>query len=267
MTLTIFAQAILAPLLFASLAMLSRTYYPLLLAVVFWFISLWVKGYTLEAMDSVAIAFTIAAVFITLHKQAPTLPKRMVGAVQWLLLVGLSVWQVKNFASSISMLGWVIQFGFLGCAVALAWWQRWPVGKDSGSVLQRFNLDGLFWLIPVGFLSILSPIAGSLLVGQVSGLIAVLGLVVWAYQGWARTSVNELALLIAVPTLFIAQMAWHYVEIPWTSLALGFIGWVPLMFPEFSKVPWWAKLITGVGLFSASLAAGLYLEWPEQSLY
>ncbi|EAR09175.1 hypothetical protein [Reinekea blandensis] len=265
MTFTIVLQAFIVPLIAVFLAALVRHYWPLLIAAAFWGISLWVKGPTLEAMDSVAMAFTLSSVLALTQSVVSRERQRLFAIGQLVLLVLLSVWQVKNFAASLPVISWVIQFAFLLIVWALSTFRRWDESPKAG--WQRYELGALFWILPAGYVAILSPIAGSLLVGQISGLIAVFGLLVWGLQGRQQVSSAQLGLLVATPTLFIAQMAWHYVEIPWTSLSLGLLGWLPLLWPGLQRAPWWLKLVLAAVLFGAALAIGLTLEWPEQSLY
>lgn len=265
MTFTIALQAFIAPILAVILAAVARQAWPLVVAAGFWAISLWVKGVGLEAMDSVAIALTLSALVALSAKHLSAPRFHLVAVVQVLLLVGLSVWQVKNFAAGLPILSWVIQFGFLLLVWLLSTFRTWEDRSVSG--WQRYEPAALFWLIPVAYVAVLSPIAGSLLVGQIAGLIAVFGLLLWLLQGRGLVSSHQLGLLVATPSLFIAQMAWHYVEIPWTSLCIGLLGWLPLLWPGLARSPWWVKLLLGAALFGVALATGLTLEWPEQSLY
>jgi len=261
-----FLQAFIVPVFAVILAAFARSYFPLVIAVAFWAISLWVKGITIAAMDSVAISISISALFIVILNRTK-LTKILLVAIHAVLLILLSIWQVKNFASDIQTTAWLLQFSFIAIALGLSWWQRWKPVTGADSRLRRFQFDGLFWLIPVAYIAVLSPIAGSLMVGQMAGLITIFGLAVWVSQGWNKATVNDLSMIVATPTLFIGQMAWHYVEIPWTSLALGLIGWLPLLFPKFSNNNWLVKLILAAVLFGAILSLGLFLEWPEKSLY
>lgn len=265
MTFTIVAQAFIAPLIAIIVALFTRQYWPLLVAAAFWLISLWVKGFSLEAMDSVAMAFSLSALVVFANGFLSIKHQRLVAAGQLVLLVALSVWQVKNFAASLPVISWVIQFGFLALVWALSTFRTWQSNSESG--WQRYDLAALFWILPVGYIAILSPIAGSLLVGQIAGLIAVFGLLVWGLQGRGLVSNQQLGVLVATPSLFIAQMAWHYVEIPWTSISLGLLGWLPLLWPGLQRSAWWLKVVLALVLFAVALGAGLTLEWPEQSLY
>jgi hypothetical protein len=267
MTLTIFVQAFLAPLFAAFIAAFAKRYYALILAIAFWAISFWVKGTTVQAMDSVAMAFTMSSILLTAYSFNPESKKRVFATVQFVGLVALSVWQVKNFASDIPIIGWVVQLTVLAFFVGLSWRQEWPATIASRTFAKRFNVVGLLWLVPSGFVAMVSPIAGSLLVGQLAGLIAFLGLCVWLYQGLNRSSTNELALLVATPSVFIGQMAWHYVEIPWTSLLLGLVPLLLLFWRGLTKQALLIQLLTCGLAFASALALGLYLEWPEQSLY
>lgn len=267
MTMTIALQAFVAPLFAVLLAALARSFWPWVAAASFWAISLWVKGMSLEAMDSVAMSFTLAAIMAYwLNHESMTLRRfRWLAVVHLGLLVGLSVWQVKNFASTLPFNSWVIQFVFLGGIWALSTFRVWLESDSTG--WARYDLSALFWIIPVGYLAVLSPIAGSLLVGQIAGLIAVFGLLLWLLQGRGFVSTRQLGILMATPSLFIGQMAWHYVEIPWTSLSLGLLGWLPLLWPGLQTSKVWLKLVLAIVALGTALAIGLTLEWPEQSLY
>ncbi len=263
MTMTLLYQALLAPLVVLGLAAFARAWYPLILVVGFWIISLWVKGTTIQAMDSVAIAFTLAAANSMLIGKVKA-PVRMIAAA--ILLVALSVWQVKNFASSISVMAWVIQFAFLAVAIVLPE-LKWTTADSEKKFFNRFDVAALFWLVPVGAVAFMSPLAGSIIVGQIAGLVATLVFGVWFYNAKSQASVHQLAVLVATPALFIAQMGWHYVEISWTSIALAIIGWLPVLWPGLKKQAWWLQLILVIVFFAAILGTQLYLEWPEGSLY
>jgi hypothetical protein len=220
MTATLALQAFLAPILLLIIAAFSRNWFPAVLAAGFWGISLWVKGFALEAMDSVAIAFTIAAVNSLLVDKVKALYRVPVTAI---VLVALSVWQVKNFAADLPVMSWVIQFAFLAIALLLPEWKMANAASDN-KFLNRADIGALFWLVPVGAIAFLSPFAGSIVVGQMAGLIAMLVFGAWFYSWRHQASAHQIALLVATPALFIAQMAWHYVEIPWTSLSLAILG-------------------------------------------
>lgn len=263
MTVTLALQAFLAPIVLLLIAAFSRKWYPIILAAGFWGISLWVKGFALEAMDSVAIAFTIAAINALLIDKVKTHYRVPVAAV---LLVILSIWQVKNFAADLPIMSWVIQFAFLAVTLLLP---EWKVANSASETkfLGYADVSAAFWLVPVGAIAFLSPFAGSIVVGQMAGLIAMLVLGAWFYSLRSQATAHQLAVLVATPTLFIAQMAWHYVEIPWTSLSIAILGWLPLLWPGLKKQPWWVQTLILVVFFAAILGSQLYLEWPEESLY
>ena len=263
MTQTLALQAFLAPFILLILAAFARRWYPLVLAAGFWAINLWIKGLTLEAMDSVAIAFTIAAVNAVLVGKVLLRYRLPITA---LALVALSVWQVKNFAADLPGLSWVIQFAFLAITLLLPEWKTAHAASEQ-KFAKRIDVSALFWLLPTGALAFTSPIAGSIVVGQMAGLIATLVFGAWFYSWRNQASVHQLALLVATATLFIAQMAWHYVEIPWTSLSIAILGWLPLLWPGLKKQPWWLQAIILVVCFAAILGAMFYLEWPEEALY
>ncbi len=265
MTLVLLLQAFVAPMLAAVIAAFTKKFYPVVLVVSFWVISIWVKGTSIEAMDSVAMALTLSVGLFYLPKAWSTRWKVLAHV---LLLAVLSVWQVKNFASSLSPLTWTLQAVFLAFTVGFSWWV--PLDEEKGTrtpVLSSLVMRNLFLLVPIGYLAILSPLAGSILVGQIAGLVALFGLVIWLYQGLGIATGRQLAIFVAAPTLFIGQMAYHYVEIPWTSLAIGLVGWLPLLSQRVSAQSRWLQLLFVGCVYALLLAIGLYLEWPEQSLY
>lgn len=263
MTMTLLLQALLAPLIAIGIAAFARAWFPVILVVGFWAISFWVKGTTIEAMDSIAMAFTVAAINCLLTGKVKALYRVPVSAV---VLVALSVWQVKNFASDISMAAWAIQFVFLAVALLLPEWKVAHAESDS-KLLKRFDVAALFWMVPVGSIAFSTPIAGSIVVGQMAGLVATMAFGSWFFVAFGKASVRQLALLSAIPALFAAQMAWHYVEIPWTSLSVALIGWLPLLWPGLKKQAWWLQAILVIVFFVALLAGQLYLEWPQESEY
>lgn len=265
MTFQLFAQAFLAPILLIIVAGFLKKYHALALLVGFWVVSIWVDSPRVQAMDSIAFALTISTVAIYLIDRVKG---RWLMVAHFLLLAILSVWQVKNFVMSISVTGWITQAIMLLIAIVLPWWVSHPQKTEShSSFINRFSFSGLFWLIPIGYLSILSPLAGSIIVGQMGGLVAMLGLGMWLYQGFGQSNNCKLAQWIATPTVFVGLMAYHYVLIEWTSLALGLLGWLPLLWKGLNRVPWWLQFIAAGVLFVTLTALGLYIEWPEQSLY
>ncbi|MEJ2043299.1 MAG: hypothetical protein P8X74_13660 [Reinekea sp.] len=261
MTLTLLLQALLAPVMAIILAAFVRTWFPVILIVGFWAVNFWVKGTTIEAMDSIAMAFTVAAINCLLTDKVKALYRVPVSAV---ILMALSVWQVKNFASDISIAAWAIQFVFLAVALLLPEWKLVQAQSDR-KLLNRFDVAALFWMIPVGSIAFSTPIAGSIVVGQMAGLVATMAFGSWFLVAFGKASVQQLTILSAVPALFAAQMAWHYVEIPWTSLSVALIGWLPLLWPGLKKQAWWLQAILVIVFFAALLAGQLYLEWPEES--
>jgi hypothetical protein len=263
MTITLLFQALIAPLFVIGLAALARGWYPAVIVVGFWVLSLWVKGFTFEAMDSIAMALTLAAVSSVLTTRVSTWQRSLVYAVA---LIALSVWQVKNFAADLSLFSWLIQFSILALAVVLPELKTTTVRADQ-PLFNRFDVTALFWLIPIGALAFLSPIAGSIIVGQMSGLIALLLFGVWFLNKHPQQGHKKLAILITVPSLFAAQMAWHYVEIPWTTIAISLLGWLPLLWPGLKKMNVWSQALILVLLFGSILGIQLYLEWPQGSLY
>ncbi|WP_196156955.1 hypothetical protein [Reinekea sp. G2M2-21] len=263
MTFELFMQAFIAPVLVAIVAGFVKRWYPVVIAIGFWGISLWVKGLTLEAMDSIAMVVTLSAVLILL---SGSLSKRWLALAQWFTLAALSTWQVKNFALDLPLLSWIIQAVLLTGVVAFSWLV--PAGESTApKAWSRFDTRQLYWLIPVGYLAIVSPLAGSILIGQMAGLIAVFALAVWIFHASRHSDEQQLALFVAAPALFVGQMAWHYAEIPWTSLLVGLVGWVPLLMTSMRKRAAWFHLLIATVLFAGLTSLGLWLEWPEQSLY
>ncbi len=263
MTFELFMQAFIAPLLVAIVAGFVKRWYPVVLAIGFWGISLWVKGLTLEAMDTIAMAVTLSAALILL---SGSLAIRWLALAQWVMLVALSIWQVKNFAQDLPGLSWIIQAVLLTGIVAFSWLV--PAGESTTPKLwSRFDTRQLYWLIPVGYLAIVSPLAGSILIGQMAGLVAVFAVAVWIFQVGGHSDEKQLALFVAAPALFAGQMAWHYAEIPWTSLLVGLVGWLPLLITPLRKRSAWLHLLIAAVLFAGLTGLGLWLEWPEQSLY
>ncbi len=263
MNMVLLSQILIAPVIILIIAAFSKRWAIVPIVIGFWLVVLSIKGLTLQAMDSVAIALTASALLIALRSK---LNHITVAIISFIFFALLSIWQVKNFAGSLTIMSWVIQFLFLLLAVV------WPTltkqtHDTSDSWLSQLNFAGLLWIIPIGYTAILSPIAGSLVIGQVSGLLALLTLGLWIIRLKGNISMNTIAMLVAVPVVFISQMAWHYAEISWTSLALGYLAWLPLLWRGIYRQPWYVQLAIVIVCFAFVMSAGLYLEWPEESLY
>lgn len=264
MTMQLILQAFIAPLLLVLAASAKQQLQPVVVAIGIAFIISWVEGWGLAAMDSVWLAFLVSSAVVLF---ARAFPKPLVWAVQTLVLAALSVWQVKNFASSLPASSWLIQGGVLIAVTAMPMWLAARQVQPQ-LILGKWDISQLFWLTPAIFIACVSPIAGSLMIGQIAGLLALTGGLIWLVSPWRNAVTEWFGYWWAVPTLFIGQMAWHYAEIPWTTLLIGLIGWLPLFFiPTLNKFPAYVPLIKWVTLTGLLVAVGLWLEWPEQSLY
>ena len=62
MAITILTQTILMPSLCVALASLLSRWRPIVILCGFWLVSLWIKGGELQALDSIAIALSIAVI-------------------------------------------------------------------------------------------------------------------------------------------------------------------------------------------------------------
>lgn len=264
MTLLILIQAFIAPFVVAALAALARSFYPLVIAAGFWGVSWWVKGAGIEPMDSIAIALALGAVVVVSMSR---LKPAIFIAVQAVLLVVLSWWQVRIFADEIPLLGWVGTFAVLALAIVLPWFAKSAEPEPDATFLKRYDIVGLAWIMPIGMISIVTPIAGSIIIGQIGGLLALLGLLVWVYQGFKLSNSKQLGLLVATPTLFVALMAIHFAYIPWTAYVIAVLGWMPLVIPGLRKQHLIVQLLVLGVVFGVITGTGLYLEWPEGSLY
>ena len=255
MTPEILLQAFALPLAALVAAAFSKQWLLIPIVVVFWIDSLWIRGMSLNAMHSIAMAATLSTLAVYYFDK--------VNRVKWhigyfLLATVLSIWQVKNFADQISILAWVLQLAILAFVIFAPTIAHTPDKTDFMSLL---------WILPAGFVAVLSPIAASIMIGQFGGLVAVFGVGLWLLSWRRQISVQKMAIWVLMPTLFVAQMAWHYAEIDWKALILGLLALIPLLVLRQYRLAFWQQLLLVALVAGVVFGAGLWMEWPEQSLY
>ena len=271
MAITILTQTILMPSLCVALASLLSRWRPIVILCGFWLVSLWIKGGELQALDSIAIALSIAVITgICLEY----MNRVAVLGAYLVLAVLLCLWQVKNFAADLSLASWVIEGTFLIAALA------WPfvvnhligVDKESANVASQDNtvnrLAYLLWVVPLGYMAVITPIAGSVIIGQMLAVLAVLfaGLVVLSLFNQAQNPFI-ITLMVSLPSFVGARMAWHYAEVSWYWLLIGFVAWLFLLIMPLYRIKLWPLLFMLGGVFLGLTGIGLYFVWPEGSLY
>lgn len=255
MTTEILLQAFALPLAVLLVAAFSRQWLLVPVAIGFWIDAIWIKGTRFVAMDSIALALTLSTLAVYGFERM----KRPVWLSVYLTLaVLLSWWQVKNFAGNIPVTGWILQLVILVLVI---------LAPLMAADQKKTDFLSLLWLVPAGFVGVLSPIAASVMIGQFGGLIATFGAGLWLLSWRGQLSIRQLAIWIMLPTLFAAQMAWHYAEIDWKALILGMLALVPLVALRQHRLRWWQQLVVVAVVAAIIFSTGLWMEWPEQSLY
>lgn len=171
----------------------------------------------------------------------------------------VALFLVRRFADSIEPLAWLVH----GLMLLL------PVGLYA---LQASRERSTHWAFAalVASLATLAPIiglGGSIKMAQMLGALATAASVIWL-AGLLRPSLQAASqqLLIAaqLPGAWLALSAFHLSGTSAVALALPALMWLVLAL-RHQKLSW--QIPAFIVLVVAVLATGLWMVWPEQSLY
>lgn len=229
---------------------------------------LWIKGWLVpwppRAVDLVVAAALLGSVFLVGGNSAWLSGNRGVMASA-AVLAGLLLWACRillpEWGSADWMLGLVAPVLIITFALFVA---------DRAEISQRDAANAGLALL--AYQPLVLSIGGSLLMGQLAGVLTTGFAALWVLMQVNRIQLPARGVLglALLPGLMLLVVAWQFAEISPSALSLGLL--LPLLYLallSMQRLPagWWVRhglLAVALGI---QLGIGLWLVWPEQSLY
>lgn len=219
MTWQMLAQSFGIPLLAAAIAYYINRKPLYILTLGFWAATIWLTNFSLHSMT--AIAFMLTLTVFSQEIPNAKFPRWLKSSAVIAIGALMYWWMVRRFSERLDLVEWIVPIALIASSYLFS----------ISALKSRTNFSHLAWIAPLGGLALVVSLFGSVKIGVLSGTLASVSLLGWVIYYIRKLDSRELATWIALPSMFIAFLAYHFAEIDPLYLLILFGNWllIPLL--------------------------------------